>query len=707
MQKKHWFRSGLIVLFIFAFCGASVFADTYFIGVALPLSGEKKDRGEKILTAAQMKVDELNVSGKLGGHRIELVVRDDESKPETSKKIAEDFSADKRIMAVMGHYDASIAIPAAEVYAKNKLAILSPSVGSSSFLKNDTAFSMTFQDDRQLSDVAAFIQAFEPAQNIAVIYASGNYGTVGMTGFTNKAIRLGMKVKPVVFNEKKDIPENYIVSNFSATEKIDAFIVIAHADKGLPIIRQLRDNGFSAPIYGADRMTSGLLENLEMKYKKSLFVVFPFMFDFAPMEAYEFSKAFRKKTGSEASVWAGFGYDGIGILAQAIVNKPDRESVINALVSMKDEESAYDGMTGTLFFEPNRSMKRTAVISRVSSGGDMYKPLYDQLKEVTDGHTLRELEKKIVSGEVALLGDTPFYKVKVVFVGIDFARVNNIDMKSGTFSLDFYVWYRWSGDLDIDNIVFPNNTGDIVLTPLRNDTNALVKWQSYRGQGTFLAKFDLRKFPFDIQKLPVWVAHKNKNGNKIQFLIDRERIRSSKFNAVPEEWYYLGRQDSGGTYIIDSVFGNPSYSTTENQAEFSRIQTDIDLKRNIFPYMINLFLPLAIVVLLSLLVAFIPKEEFEIKVNLCMTAILTVVVFQMSQSGNLPPLGYPTVGDIYFMLSYLFVFLFTIKNFVMMSIYSKQKETGVPAKKDQFIDMLFVVGSVLVFGIYTLTVLLS
>src|SRR4051794_9753878 len=59
------------------------------IGTLQPLSGNAASGGKTALVGIQMAVDRINKSGGIGGRSVELIVADDESKPDVGRRKVE------------------------------------------------------------------------------------------------------------------------------------------------------------------------------------------------------------------------------------------------------------------------------------------------------------------------------------------------------------------------------------------------------------------------------------------------------------------------------------------------------------------------------------------------------------------------------------------------------------------------------------------
>lgn len=71
-------------------------------------------------------------------------------------------------------------------------------------------------------------------------------------------------------------------------------------------------------------------------------------------------------------------------------------------------------------------------------------------------------------------------------------------------------------------------------------------------------------------------------------------------------------------------------------------------------------MPLLVILGISLLVLLIPVEEFSLRIQSSLTALLAVLVFYMSQKATMPKVGYLMKSDYYFILSFIFILAITV-----------------------------------------------
>jgi branched-chain amino acid transport system substrate-binding protein len=99
---------------------------TVKIATQSPLSTERARDGEGIKLGAQLAIEQLKAPLERMGLRVELLSFDDQARPDIGVANAKAIVADPEVLAVVGHLDAGVAIPASEIYKEATLAIVSP-----------------------------------------------------------------------------------------------------------------------------------------------------------------------------------------------------------------------------------------------------------------------------------------------------------------------------------------------------------------------------------------------------------------------------------------------------------------------------------------------------------------------------------------------------------------------------------------------------
>ncbi len=93
--------------------------------VATPLTGDTGAEGQGIKRAVIMAVEEANASHRFP-YKLAAAPFDDRADPKEAVNVANLIISDPRIVAVVGHYTSGCSIPAAKVYARAPIAMISP-----------------------------------------------------------------------------------------------------------------------------------------------------------------------------------------------------------------------------------------------------------------------------------------------------------------------------------------------------------------------------------------------------------------------------------------------------------------------------------------------------------------------------------------------------------------------------------------------------
>ena len=682
------------------------------IGASLPLSGENASEGKAMRGALELMMEATNASGGVDGRPLKIIFKDDQNNADMARLIAKQFGKNPDILAVIGHQFSGVALAAGEVYAEYQLPHISPSASNPNVTRSSPwSFSMNYQDDLQGENMAVYLQVVLKAENILVIYGDDAYGTGLLESFSAKAQRLGLNVAQTIsYSNEEKFDVDFIESTLAAdsASSVDAAVLFAHTADGGKLIEQLRAAGFNKPVMGPDSFAKQSFITSLKKNTKSVFVSSPFLYELSSLMTKRFAAEYREtyleKYQVEPTVWGAFCYDAARMVAAAIEkNGPERTAVRNGLLAYDGPGAAFSGITGKLYFDEDGAMQRAIVVSYIDD--EHFKPAFTQIRRVTAQHVLNTIQPRIEDNEVVVADNIPYYLTQVVYTGLDFYRINSVDVAGQNFDVEFFVWFRWKGEIDVENIDFLNGIYGIEdkTEVLREDRTGPINYICYKIKGTYLTPYDVRLFPFDTQYLPITMSHKSKDANQIMLVLDAKNLSHAELKEIyPEEWTYVGREDYSGTHALSSTFGDPSYTGGDSDVEFSVYQTNIIIKRILFPYLVTLFLPFFIMVVVSLLMFLIPTSQFDARISLVMTALLSILVFHLAQEEAWPNVGYLVSADKYFMTAYILTFTLILESIIANWLVIRKRET-LASKLDHGVAILIIPLSFSIFAYITYT----
>ena len=113
-----------------------------------------------------------------------------------------------------------------------------------------------------------------------------------------------------------------------------------------------------------------------------------------------------------------------------------------------------------------------------------------------------------------------------VFVGAYVNRVFDINLKESRFSVDFYLWFRWTDDSLNPHQTFQFLNGKI---DEKQEVRAKTKveganYACVRIVGTVSKFWDLGNFPLDTQNMRFGVEDKQYDSTRMVYVLDKENI---------------------------------------------------------------------------------------------------------------------------------------------------------------------------------------
>jgi hypothetical protein len=270
---------------------------------------------------------------------------------------------------------------------------------------------------------------------------------------------------------------------------------------------------------------------------------------------------------------------------------------------------------------------------------------------------------------------------QTVVVGLYLNQVAAIDIKSNTFLADFYLWFRWQGEIDPTQsweLVNAVETWDFVKEPVYRDDEGEArvellpdgcKFQQYHVQGRFTHPFHLADYPLDRQELSIRLEDSVYDDDELAYLADLKDSRVNPDMDIPG-WIIHQRRFEIDARTYASAMGDPRLEGLR----CSQFRATLSLGRPLVGYLSKTLVPIAFVVLITLLTFFISLRYYEGRLGLAVTTLISAVALQLTTSADLPQVGYLVLVDKLYNLSYVLILFAMFESTVAARWYDAGRE---------------------------------
>src|SRR5215471_13398852 len=238
---------------------------TIKIATQSPLSGGQAALGEGIKLGAQLAVEKFKGNLEKMGYKVELVPFDDQAKPDVGVPNAKNITADKDIMAVIGHLNSGVAIPSSEVYKEVGVVMISPA--NTNPVVTDRGYPnvnrVCGRDDVQGKVGAEFAHGTMKIKSAYIVHDKTQYGQSIAEFFKADSESKGVKVLGFEGTEEKSNFDSILTPIKAKNPDVIYFGGIY--DQGAPFFKQAREKGIKSKFMGPDGMDSSDLTKIAGK----------------------------------------------------------------------------------------------------------------------------------------------------------------------------------------------------------------------------------------------------------------------------------------------------------------------------------------------------------------------------------------------------------------------------------------------------------
>lgn len=707
--------SMLLVICQFFFVVSSQAQETtpWTIAVVGPMSGDSALLGRAMVEAAQIRVDEVNADGGVNGRLVELKTYDDENSATKAVLAAKQIALDDNNLLVIGHRTSGASIAAGPIYLENKIPAISGTATADALtVGNPWYFRVTYNNGFQADFIANYINSVLGYKTATLVSTNSVYGRSLAKAFITSTGKLPLEIKRefTVDAQSPDIDLDMadIVSELSLAPDSGMVFLAMNAANAAHFVREMRNSGFTLPIFGPDAINQQfptyfepdpILKTRPGDFTDQIYATTSMIWDVANENAVNFRAKFRDKYGHNPDSGNALYYDAASVAIHAIANATisgtdiieDRDAIRSFLTSINKPIAAFDGITGNIYFDEKGNAIKSVPVGIFELGEFISAPI--QLQPVLNPVMVPNFSEKLESKDIIPYADGYMNSAQIVYFGVDINEISNLNTATGNYTLDFFIWFRYRGDLDLSKIEFSNAVGPIrLVNPIWSRERNSMQIETFKVRGTFHGDFQFKNYPFDKQNIVLEVRHRDLTSESLRFVTDNlgmrltgegvtllSRLHEEDVFRSAKGWQMTNAQIYQDVVKTASTLGETRSFQGETAVNFSKMKMEMEISRKLTSYSTTIMLPMVILFVIGLLLFAVPIREIPPRLSGGILVLVTVSLLRARLSNDLPNIGYLVAID-YIFFALQIVMWFSIAVSVLVFWVNERKSEALASR---------------------------
>ncbi|MEU1839096.1 ABC transporter substrate-binding protein [Micromonospora chersina] len=350
------------------------------IAADLELSGASAPIGKVYQRALELKVEQLNSSGALGGRKIDLKVKDNRSDAAESLRNINDFSSDSRVTAIIMGGCNECAVGAARTIGEKRIPTVA--LASSGEVTEPVAERRyVFKLAPNAADSAAALTAELTRRNIrkvAVLHSADKYGQEGLAALNSEFAKAGIKLARAESARTTDTEVGTQIDGL-VDKKPEALIVWTPPEQASLAATTARQRRYTGALFFDSSAAGDLFLGASARSTERATLIFTQTMVIDDVIATTPAKAARRQWFQEYTArfggyngYSSFAADAVQLIADAELRaggepgKVDRNALRDVL-----ETAQLDGLSGPIRMTPDNhsGLMPQALTTLVARGG--------------------------------------------------------------------------------------------------------------------------------------------------------------------------------------------------------------------------------------------------------------------------------------------------------------------------------------------------
>lgn len=247
------------------------------IGLVGALSGPSALSGEAITRGLSVAIDEVNAKGGvLGGRKLVLVRRDDESTPAKGQQAARELIEKEKVAVIFGGIDTPVSMALVNIMHEHRVPYMGVWAAGTGITHNgrnpNFMFRVSAVDDRVDSGMLKYATRNLGARKPGAILVNNPWGDSNQKGLEKASQQLNI---PLVGIEKYEATETDMTAQLNRLRGAgaDALILVGNAAPAANVIRSLETLNWNVPVVSHWGISGGRFDELAgPRYRDVTFV---------------------------------------------------------------------------------------------------------------------------------------------------------------------------------------------------------------------------------------------------------------------------------------------------------------------------------------------------------------------------------------------------------------------------------------------------
>ena len=329
--------------------------ETIKIGVITDRVGVAKPWSEPIMQGTIYAAKEVNAKGGVLGKKVELLIEDDQGKPDLSATVARKLE-DAGAVFILSITHTPAALQAQQVTLQSKTPHLAPSLTVDTLTTqiNNPNF---WQTGPLASTQIATLLSYARHNNYKRVAVIADNSAISQA--TAKAFRSELEKNSIAVVSDEVIPAGATsaeaqMQKMRAAKPDAIFLASLLTSENLLILKAYRQYGLKTPILGNYNLSVPIYMSVAKGYLDG--VTFVDAWDPAKPQVKQFVADYTKEMGQEPYSMHGYGYDGVMLALDAIrrAGSTDKEKIRQAMQATRGYKGVLGSIPAAYTFEEGR-----------------------------------------------------------------------------------------------------------------------------------------------------------------------------------------------------------------------------------------------------------------------------------------------------------------------------------------------------------------